>query len=82
MNGLLDNRWPHPFEEMPWTFASVGRGHDRDWWASFLAALGAAGFDGTISIEHEDPFVSPGEGIAESARLLHDLQLTSAAAAG
>jgi sugar phosphate isomerase/epimerase len=77
LNGLLDNRWPHPIDEMPWTFASVGRGHDRDWWASFLAALAAAGFDGTISIEHEDPSVSPEEGIAESARLFHDLQLTS-----
>src|SRR5207248_7743773 len=43
LNGLLDNRWPDPPEEMPWTFASVARGHDRGWWARFVAELGTAG---------------------------------------
>jgi sugar phosphate isomerase/epimerase len=75
LNGVLDNRWPMPAEKMPWTFAGVGRGHDREWWAQFLKALAEVGFDGTISIEHEDPFVSPEEGIVESARLLDELKL-------
>jgi sugar phosphate isomerase/epimerase len=70
LNGVLDNRWPEPSEEMPWTFATVGRGHDSDWWSAFLQALSAAEFDGTIGIEHEDPFVEPEPGIVESARFL------------
>jgi sugar phosphate isomerase/epimerase len=28
LNGLLDRRWPNPAEQMPWTFAVPGRGHD------------------------------------------------------
>jgi sugar phosphate isomerase/epimerase len=70
LNGVLDNRWPDPSEEMPWTFATVGRGHDSAWWSAFLQALTEAGFDGTIGIEHEDPFVKPEPGIVESVRLL------------
>jgi sugar phosphate isomerase/epimerase len=73
LNGMLDNRWPEPPEEMPWTFATVGHGHDRDWWSRFVEALVRAGFDGTIGIEHEDPFVEPEPGIAASAQLLGEL---------
>jgi len=70
LNGLLDNRWPSPAEEMPWNFAVVGRGHDLAWWRALLADLAAAGRVKTISIEHEDPFVAPEIGIPQAARLL------------
>jgi sugar phosphate isomerase/epimerase len=70
LNGLLDNRWPMPAEEMPWNFATVGRGHDLKWWRALLVDLAAAGRVKTISIEHEDPFVTPEVGIPQAARLL------------
>jgi len=70
INGLLDRRWPRPPEAMPWNFAVVGRGKDPQWWAGFVAGLAAHGRLHTIAIEHEDPFVSPEEGIAEAAGLL------------
>jgi sugar phosphate isomerase/epimerase len=70
LNGLLDSRWPNPPDDMPWNFATVGRGHDRDWWARFVALLRDRGFSGTISIEYEDPFVPAEESVLESAQLL------------
>jgi sugar phosphate isomerase/epimerase len=70
LNGLLDNRWPKPPEEMPWNFATVGRGKTASWWATFLSDLADAGHVRTIAIEHEDPFVDPRVGIVEAARLL------------
>jgi sugar phosphate isomerase/epimerase len=70
LNGLLDNRWPDPAEEMPWTFATVGRGQSEAWWQAFVNALSDAHYEGAIGIEHEDPFVSAETGIAESARFL------------
>jgi sugar phosphate isomerase/epimerase len=73
LNGLLDNRWPHPPEAMPWNFATVGRGHDAEWWARFVGALRDQAFAGTISIEYEDPFVAAEESVTESARLLSSL---------
>ncbi len=70
LNGLLDNRWPKPPQDMPWNFATVGRGKDASWWKAFLAALAKAGKVTTIAIEHEDPFVDVKAGIIEAARLL------------
>lgn len=70
LNGLLDRRWPAPPEEMPWTFATVGRGHDADWWRRFAGDLAEAGRAHTIAIEHEDPFVLPEAGIIAAAQLL------------
>jgi len=70
LNGLLDRRWPKPPEEMPWNFATVGRGKDAIWWRTFANDLGKAGKVSTIAIEHEDPFVEPKAGIIEAARLL------------
>ncbi len=70
VDGLLDRRWPGPPSEQPWSFATVGRGHDLDWWASFVGALAAAGFDGTISLEQEDPVVPAQEAVAEASVFL------------
>jgi sugar phosphate isomerase/epimerase len=70
LNGMLDNRMPGRPAEMPWNFATVGRGRGVAWWAAFIRTLSEQGFDGTISIEYEDPFV-PAEGsIAEAAQVL------------
>ena len=73
LNGILDSRWPNPPDDMPWNFATVGRGHDREWWRQFIALLKDADFRGTISIEYEDPFVPVEESIVESASLLAGL---------
>lgn len=70
LNGLLDNRWPKPPEDMPWNFATVGRGKNAQWWRAFLTDLGKSGTVTTLAIEHEDPFVEPKAGIIEAARLL------------
>ena len=69
LNGLLDRRWPNPAEQMPWTFAVPGRGHDLAWWTGLVRAMAGSSAQ-VISIEHEDPFVPAEEGVPEAARLL------------
>jgi sugar phosphate isomerase/epimerase len=69
LNGLLDARWPEPADQMPWTFAVPGRGHDLGWWTQLVREL-TGSHARVISIEHEDPFVSATEGVPEAARLL------------
>jgi sugar phosphate isomerase/epimerase len=69
LNGLLDRRWPSPPEDMPWNFATVGAGHDGDWWAEFGQRLADCGVR-TLAIEHEDPFVPAETGIVRAAELL------------
>jgi len=69
VNGLLDRRWSPTDAGAPWTFATVGRGHDAAWWRRFLSALADRGVE-TVSIEHEDPTVPVEEGIGSAAELL------------
>jgi sugar phosphate isomerase/epimerase len=66
-HGVLDFRWPADADTMPWHFCAVGHGHDTATWAELLGALRAAGHDGAVSIEHEDPRLSPEAGIEASA---------------
>jgi sugar phosphate isomerase/epimerase len=69
LNGLLDARWPAPAEQMPWTFAVPGRGHDVGWWTELISQMSGS-HARVISIEHEDPFVPATEGVPEAAKLL------------
>jgi sugar phosphate isomerase/epimerase len=68
--GVLDCRSPGNADELAWNFSTVGHGHDPEWWAGFVATLSAAGFDGTISIEYEDPFTDAERSIVEGIRHL------------
>lgn len=65
--GVLDLR---TFEEpagRAWNFRTVGRGHDAAWWTSFVAALERIGYQGALSIEHEDRSEDPIVGVRASA---------------
>jgi sugar phosphate isomerase/epimerase len=79
LNGLLDRRWPAPPEKMPWNFSAVGDGHDAAWWHELVARLAASGTAGTITIEHEDPFVAATEGIPAAAQILAGAAVRGAA---
>ncbi|MGH6720099.1 MAG: sugar phosphate isomerase/epimerase family protein [Alphaproteobacteria bacterium] len=54
----------------PWHFAAVGEGHDDGIWLGLLHALRAAGYDGVVSIEHEDPRYDGEEGTRRSISAL------------
>ncbi|MFJ4172362.1 sugar phosphate isomerase/epimerase family protein [Paenarthrobacter sp. NPDC089714] len=68
----LDTLTVDHIAERSWNFVTVGRGHDGHFWSAFMEGLRAAGYDGTLSIEHEDYSVEPEEGIAEAANVLQD----------
>lgn len=71
--GVLDER---PFEDpaqRAWIFRTVGRGHDVDFWARFIRALRACGYDDVLSIENEDVTQAPVEGVTEAARFMAPL---------
>jgi sugar phosphate isomerase/epimerase len=66
LHGVLDFRWPGTADEMPWHFCAVGEGRSDAEWVSLLSALREAGYDGVISIEHEDPRYGAEDGIERS----------------
>ena len=54
VNGVLDTKHYGRFAERSWSFRSVGYGQDEKFWRDFVSALRIAGYDGVLSIEHED----------------------------
>jgi sugar phosphate isomerase/epimerase len=79
LHGVLDFRWPSDADTMPWHFAAVGGGRGLEEWADLLAALAAAGYDGPLSIEHEDPNLTAEDGVVASLRGLRAAQALAAA---
>jgi len=64
----LSEGWPPA--DGPWTFRTLGLGHDVFFWAQFVDALHQVGYRGALSVEHEDPFLDPVDGVARSVEVL------------
>lgn len=71
--GVLDTKPYLQESERGWIFRTVGYGHGRQWWAHFISALRLAGYDGALSIEHEDSLMAVDEGLAKAAAFLQNL---------
>jgi sugar phosphate isomerase/epimerase len=61
------NEWP---ADPAWEFVAVGRGHDVEFWARFLAALAKIDPDMAVNIEHEDRSFDQVEGLRKAAGTL------------
>ena len=59
--------WP---AESAWDFVALGRGHDADFWADFLAALAEVDPAMAVNIEHEDTSLGKVEGLRVAAETL------------
>lgn len=57
-------------DERAWNYVTLGHGHDEQYWREFCAALDRVGYDGVLSIEHEDPALDPLDAIRDSVALL------------
>ena len=72
-NGVIDAK---PFGDeanRPWTFRSVGYGHDVIMWKNFVTALRRADYDGVLCVEQEDSTFSAAEGLDRSLDLVRQL---------
>jgi sugar phosphate isomerase/epimerase len=69
-NGVLDTKSYRQMDARSWTFRSVGWGHDELEWKRIVSALRLAGYDGVLSIEHEDPLASTHEGLSSAVEML------------
>ena len=56
--------------ERAWIFRTVGDGHPVECWRELAAALAKSGYDGALSIEHEDPLRSREDGLARAVATL------------
>ena len=71
-NGVLDTK--HYSDELhrSWIFRTVGFGNDLNYWKDIFSELRKTGYDGTISIEHEDSVMNRLEGLQRAVTAVRD----------
>jgi sugar phosphate isomerase/epimerase len=70
---LLENGGLTNVAARSWSYITLGYGHGEAWWRAFCYRLRLAGYDGWLSIEHEDVMLSRMEGLAKSVALLKNV---------
>lgn len=73
VNGYLDTKAYSDILGRSWTFRTIGYGHDVKEWKDICSMLRATGYDGAISIEHEDALMSPEEGLNKAIEFLKEI---------
>ncbi len=76
VNGVLDTKHYSDEANRSWIFRTVGYGHSRDFWKDFVSALRLTGYDGVLSIEHEDSLLSGREGFLKAVAFLKEVILS------
>ena len=73
VNGVLDTK--HYGDELhrSWVFRAVGYGNSEEYWRKMISDLKLSGYDGIISIEHEDSFMTNNEGLEKAVKFLSDI---------
>jgi sugar phosphate isomerase/epimerase len=69
-NGVLDTKSYTELASRSWNFRSVGWGHSELEWKQIVTALRLVGYDGALSIEHEDALMSRDEGLRSAVGML------------
>ncbi|MGB8819505.1 MAG: sugar phosphate isomerase/epimerase [Rhizobiaceae bacterium] len=70
LSSRLENRSLMDIPARAWSYITLGYGNGESWWRDFCYRLRMAGYDGWLSIEHEDVMFSRLEGLRKSVELL------------
>lgn len=73
VNGVLDNKHYGDILNRSWVFRTVGYGHGYEVWNDMISMLRTVGYDGAISIEHEDALMSIDEGMSKAIEFLKNV---------
>ncbi len=71
--GNLDTKSYGDIKNRAWVFRTVGYGHGDEFWKPFVSVLRIHGYDGVLSIEHEDSLMGTKDGLAKSIEYLRNI---------
>ena len=74
-NGVLDTQNMGNFLKRSWVFRTVGYGIGAQAWKDILSTLRKVGYEGAVSIEHEDGLTSVREGLEKAIACLKDTMM-------
>ncbi|WP_458353362.1 sugar phosphate isomerase/epimerase family protein [Peribacillus frigoritolerans] len=72
-NGMLDTKLYKDELNRSWVFRTIGYGHGEETWRNIMCALQLVGYDGVVSIEHEDSLMAAEEGFQKAVSFLHKI---------
>ena len=75
VNGVLDTKHYSDEAHRAWIFRTVGYGNPRRFWCDFVSTLRLIGYDGVLSMEHEDSLMTPKEGLEKGVLFLRGILL-------
>ncbi len=75
INGVLDTKHYTKELQRSWIFRTVGYGSDAAKWKEIFSALNAIGYNGAVSIEHEDSLMSVKEGLEKAIDFLKNTMI-------
>ncbi len=70
--GVLDTKHYGDEINRAWVFRALGYGHDIAWWKDLVSNLRLVGYDGVLSIEHEDSLMTTDEGLRKAVAVLKE----------
>jgi DNA-(apurinic or apyrimidinic site) lyase len=70
VQGYLDTNAYTDEPNRSWLFRSIGYGHGEEHWKDIVSTLRMIGYDGALSIEHEDSLTSSREGLEKGVDIL------------
>lgn len=76
---LLENGSLMDIQKRSWSYITLGFGHGEEWWRQFCYRLKMGGYDGWLSIEHEDMMLNSLESLEKSVALLQSVMPKAAA---
>jgi sugar phosphate isomerase/epimerase len=81
ITGNLDVQSYGDLKNRAWVFRTCGYGHGAEFWRPFISMLAMHGYDGVLSIEHEDSLMSINEGFEKAVEFLKPLIIREKAGA-
>lgn len=78
-NGVLDTKHYGLIPERSWVFRTVGYGNGEQYWKDIVTALKTYGYDGALSIEHEDSLMSVKEGLEKAIAMVKNVMIEETA---
>jgi sugar phosphate isomerase/epimerase len=72
LEGLLPSCDYDDWDRRSWSMRALGHGHPETFWREYLIGLRRAGYDGTVAVEFQEPYLSIDDGLRRSVAILRE----------
>lgn len=72
-NGIASSANYDDWDARSWSYRTLGYGHSESFWRDFIIALRRVGYDGPLSIECEEPYLTVNDALSKSVQLLRNV---------